>query len=134
MTFLGRGPRGEVFECDNCGQSEGPGPPDVRAAPGSTGATTNVSPASSTSQTVVAFPDIEAIASDVGGCRRCGGNSGTLNVGEETWGFCHIHDQRWLLADVDPSWRFEDPQMWAENELFLAAFRIVDPLRRAVGS
>jgi len=135
MKFLGRGPLGEVFECD-CGYSEGPGPPDMSAAPGSTGAIAHVSPPSSTEGTllgrVVSFPDLSVVA-EVGGCRRCGANSGTLNVGSDAWGFCHHHSQKWFVGEVDPTWRFEDEETWAENEMFLASFRTVEPLRRAAG-
>ena len=137
-AVIGRNAEGEILECDECGRRDvfpydDAGPPGMRAAPGSTGAIAHVSPPSSTPGKVVDFPDIEAIAPDIGGCRRCGANSGTLNVGSDAWGFCIDHGQRWFVGEVDPSWRFEDETMWEENELFLAAFRTVEPLRRVAG-
>lgn len=64
-----------------------------------------------------------------GGCPKCGGDDGYLNVGRGHWFVCRRHKVRWFVgANLFSNWRHEEDWEWEENEKELEGYEEVEPL------
>ncbi|MDQ3506929.1 MAG: hypothetical protein M3494_02770 [Actinomycetota bacterium] len=64
-----------------------------------------------------------------GGCPKCGGNDGCLNVGRSHWFVCRRHKVRWFVgANLFSNWRHEEDWEWEENAKELEGYEEAEPL------
>ena len=71
------------------------------------------------------FSDIDYF----GGCPRCGGNDGHLNLGREHWFYCERHRSKWFFgSNLFSAWRDEDAVTRHRSAALLARFVEVEPI------
>jgi hypothetical protein len=71
------------------------------------------------------FPTI----SYFGGCPKCGGNDGYLNVIDDQYCVCDRYRYRWYVGRcVFDDWREEDEEIWADNLEKLKTYTPVEPV------
>jgi hypothetical protein len=63
------------------------------------------------------------------GCPICATNSTYCNIGRDHWFYCEKHRTKWWVgSNLLSSWQFETEDHWKRNEVFLAAYREVQPI------
>lgn len=77
-------------------------------------------------------PSKEQLPDDFfGGCPRCGGNDGYVNLNRVHVFVCNTHKTAWIRGEnLFASWRRETPAIWKRNRRMLARghYRLVEPI------
>ena len=64
-----------------------------------------------------------------GGCPKCFGTDGCLNIGRDHWFICREHRVKWHVRSIWFSdWREKTEQDWLENKYLLVGYREVEPV------
>ncbi|MBZ5496654.1 MAG: hypothetical protein LAP85_09640 [Acidobacteriia bacterium] len=80
---------------------------------------------------LIQFPNIDRskIAEWEGGCPKCGGVDGLLNIGPDHFCVCHKHKAKWYRgSNLLSGWQQETEEDWQKNAVLLAGYREVEPI------